>query len=457
MSSLISATVAKLRSTFRSRKTRPAAWRIAQLKAMKKLLKEREPEVLAALKSDLNRPYGEAILAECSLVTSEIDHAISNLSSWMKPKSVSTPMVHLPGSSKIMYEPKGVVLCISPWNYPIQLCLAPLVSILAAGNCVLVKPSELAPASSAFIAKYLPEYLDNDAVAVIEGGIDVATELLQEQYDHIIYTGNGTVAKIIMAAAARHLTPTTLELGGKSPCIVAADASLDVAAKRIVFGKFLNAGQTCIAPDYLFVHESIKDKFGELLKKYIVQFFGEDPKQSEFSRIINTRHTERLQRAIQSGGNILHGGQVSVEDKYVAPTLIDQVNVDSELMRDEIFGPVLPILPFSNLDEVIDFVLDRPKPLALYVFSGSSTTQDYIVGNTSSGGVCQNDCLMHITNPELPFGGVGPSGMGAYHGHEGFIEFSHRKSVMNRFTIVDPSFKYPPLSESRVNWLRKLL
>lgn len=454
--SAIPASVESLRRTFKTGRTRDVDWRRSQLRGLKRLIAEQQEEIVKALKADLNKPRGECILAEVALVSSEIDHALSNLSSWSKPASASTPMAFLPGSSRVEFEPKGVILNISPWNYPIQLALAPLVGILAAGNCCLLKPSELSSASAAFLSRFLPQYLDPEAVAVVEGGPPVATALLAHPWDHIIYTGNGTIAKVILHAAAEHLTPVTLELGGKSPCIVDKDANLAVAARRIAFGKWMNAGQTCIAPDYLLVHKDVKTQFLQLLKESAKQFYGENDKTADYARIISRRHFDRV-RGLLSGGEVVFGGDCEETDNFIAPTILDNVDLSSRLMSEEIFGPLLPVIEISCLDAAIKFVTDRPKPLALYLFSGSSASQKLVCQETSSGGVCFNDCLVQVANPSVPFGGVGPSGMGRYHGSDGFAEFSHKKTVVNRFCILDPAFKYPPFSDKRVSMLRKLL
>lgn len=466
----VASALAGVRSHYATLVTRSPSWRIQQLKQLKKMLSEQESEVVAALKQDLNRPLGECLLAEVAVVVSEIDHAISNLSSWMKPVSVSTPMAHLPASSKIVYEPLGVVLVISPWNYPVQLCLSPLVGIIAAGNCAVIKPSELAPASSSFIAKYVPQYLDKDAFVVLEGGVDVSSALLNQKWDKIMYTGGPNVAKIVMKAAAEHLTPVCLELGGKSPAIIEPDASMTVAAKRLIFGKYLNAGQTCIAPDYLLVHKDARDKLLPLLQKFLVEFYGENPEQSEYTRIISPSHVQRLRGILEDatsrGCTIVHGpSSIPAESdtsKYVAPVFVDvdinnETHMASRLMQEEIFGPIWPIVTYSSISDAIALINANAKPLALYVFSGSSSTQQRVLSETSSGGVVLNDCLMHNANPGLPFGGVGNSGMGAYHGKWGFDEFSHRRAVMNRYTFVDVSAKYPPMDERTVRFLRKLL
>ncbi|MEM9069900.1 MAG: aldehyde dehydrogenase family protein [Myxococcota bacterium] len=451
--------VADLRARFDSGATRGLDWRIRQLDALKRFLTEREHEIVEALHADLGKPELEAVAAEVSYVGNEIDYTRKHLRQWMKPERVPTPLVTQPGTSTILREPLGVVLIIAPWNYPFQLSMAPLVGALAAGNCVVVKPSEVASHTSAMLARWLPRYLDDSCVRVVDGAIPETTALLEERFDHIFYTGNGHVGRIIMTAAAKHLTPVTLELGGKSPTIVDASADLDVAARRIVWGKFFNAGQTCVAPDYVLVEESVHDALVHRLAATIREFFGDDPQRSaDYARIINERHHGRLVKLLDgTHGTVVCGGVHDVSDRYIAPTVLKDVDADATVMADEIFGPILPVLSVPNVDAAIRFVNARPKPLALYVFSGSRRVQDRVLSRTSSGGACVNQTVMHLAVHGLPFGGVGESGMGAYHGRHSFEVFSHRKSVLKKPTQVDPDLLYPPYTAAKKKWLKRLL
>jgi aldehyde dehydrogenase (NAD+) len=446
--------VTRLRASFEAERTRPLAWRRSQLERLRALLDDHGEELVEALQADLHKPELEARAADVSSVKSEIRLALKNLARWTKPKRVGgMPFL---GRSQIVHEPLGVVLVIAPWNYPVQLLLSPLVGALAAGNAVVLKPSELTPHTSAALAKHVPDYLDTEAVALVEGGVEETTALLAERFDHIFYTGNGSVGRIVMEAAARHLTPVTLELGGKSPCIVDDDVDVEVTARRIAWGKFINAGQTCIAPDYLLVHEDREEALVEALAKVIREFYGDDPKQSsDFARIVNGRHHQRVARLLKDG-DVVVGGQVDENLNYVAPTLLRNVSADSDVMREEIFGPVLPVLKVKDMPEAIRFVNQREKPLALYVFSNDERVQQEVIERTSSGGACVNGTILHLANPQLPFGGVGPSGMGAYHGRYSFETFSHRKSVLRRKLKRDPRFLYPPYGKWKTRLARKL-
>jgi aldehyde dehydrogenase (NAD+) len=376
----------------------------------------------------------------------------------MKPKKVSTSLAAFPGKSLIVREPLGVALVIAPWNYPFALVVNPLAGALAAGNCAVVKPSEVAPATSALLARILPKYLDPEAVAVIEGGVPETTELLAQRFDHIFYTGNGAVGRIVMRAAAAHLTPVTLELGGKSPCLVDASANLEVSARRILWAKFYNCGQTCVAPDYILVEASVHDAFVAQLKATLREFFGDNPQQhKDYGRIVNARHHRRLMGLLPGSGQVAAGGQADEPDRYIAPTLLTQVPEDAPIMQDEIFGPILPILAVPNLDDAIHFVNARPKPLALYLFSSQDAAYEQVVSRTSSGGFVMNHAVIHLAVHGLPFGGVGESGMGAYHGEHSFDTFSHRKAVLKKGTALDMPLTYPPYTEKKESWLRRLL
>jgi aldehyde dehydrogenase (NAD+) len=365
-----------------------------------------------------------------------------------------------PGRAVIHPEPLGTVCIIAPWNYPVQLLLAPLVPAIAAGNSAVLKPSEVTPTVAEALADLVPRYLDERLVGVVTGGVEETTALLEERFDHIFYTGNGNVARIVMAAAARHLTPVTLELGGKSPAIVAADADVRVAARRIAWGKFVNAGQTCVAPDYVLVDEAVEDELVAGLVTAIGDFYGEDPARSpDFARIVSDRHVERLAGLLDAGGydSTVVGGDVDRGDRYVAPTVLTGVKPDAAVMGEEIFGPILPVIGVDGVEEAIRFVERRDKPLALYAFSSDDRTLERIVEHTSAGGVALNHVLLHLAVPELPFGGVGPSGTGAYHGRAGFDTFSHRKSVLRKPTKPDPSLLYPPYTALKSKLTRRLL
>jgi len=449
--------VATMRGHFDSGRTRPQRWRQRQLEGLARLLEEREAEILDALAADLGKPKLEAFTAEVAYLASEIAVTRKKLAKWMKPTRVRTPLVTQPGKSFVHKDPLGLVLIIAPWNYPFQLALAPLVGALAAGNCAVVKPSEISPQTSTLIARLLPEYLDPDCVKVVEGAVPETTELLAQRWDHIFYTGNGTVGRIVMAAAAKHLTPVTLELGGKSPCIVDEQVNLDVAARRIVWGKFYNAGQTCVAPDYVLAHESVHDLLLDKLVSTVREFYGADPQKSgDYGRIVNERHHRRLMKLMDSGEAVV-GGTGDESDRYIAPTVLRNVAGDSPVMADEIFGPILPVLPIESVDKAIAFVNERPKPLALYLFSDDGEVQKDVIRRTSSGGATINHAWLHLAVHDLPFGGVGESGMGAYHGKASFDTFTHHKSVLQKPTKVDPTLLYPPYDDKKKKILRFLM
>jgi aldehyde dehydrogenase (NAD+) len=450
------ALVGALRAYFETGATKPLSWRLSQLDALEHFLKEREQDILDALRADLGKPAAEAFGAEIGLTLSEIRLTRKKLASWMKPERVRTSLLAMPGRSYIYREPLGVTLIIAPWNYPFQLVVLPLIGAIAAGNCAVVKPSEISPNVSALIAKWLPKYLDRRAVQVVEGGVPETTALLLERWDHILYTGNGTVGRIVMEAAAKHLTPVTLELGGKSPCIVDESADLDVAAKRIVYGKFFNAGQTCVAPDYVLVHDHVHDALINRMVSMIREFYGDDPKQSpDFARIVNERHHARLTRLL-GNTDVVTGGETDVSDRYIAPTILKNVKEDDAVMQEEIFGPILPVISVSSVESAIGFVNRHEKPLALYVFAGDEAAQDRVLSGTSAGGTVLNHVWLHLSVPELPFGGVGESGMGAYHGRQSFETFSHRRSVLKKPTLPDPPILFPPYSARKLHWLKKL-
>ena len=445
-----------LRATFASGRTRPLAWRRKQIQGLLDMLANHEGEFIAALKADLGRPVVEAFAADIGISRPHLKHLLANLDRWAKPEKVSPGFRSLPATAEIIKEPLGVALVISPWNYPIQLLVEPLAAALAAGNCVVAKPSELSPACTAVLARLIPQYVDNDAVIVVEGGVPETTALLEHAFDHILFTGSTNVGKVVMAAAAKHLTPVTLELGGKSPTIVAADADLKVAARRIVFGKCINAGQTCIAPDYVLAEASTRDRLVDEIITALGVFYGRDIEHNDdYGRIITERHHGRLMNLIgSSGGKIVCGGDGDVTTRYIAPTVIVDPDLSSKLMEEEIFGPVLPIIAVESIDEAIRFVNDRPKPLALYLFTADDALADDVLARTSSGGACINHCMVHLLPDDLPFGGVGPSGMGSYHGKASFDTFSHHRSVVRKSTRPDPSLLYAPYTAFKEKVIR---
>jgi aldehyde dehydrogenase (NAD+) len=450
--------VRRLRASFESGRTRPLAYRQRQLEGLARFLKILEPEIERALHDDMGRPSFEAYPSEIALIVSELALVRRKLGSWTKPQRVPTAMPCQPGRSYIYREPLGVGLIIGPWNYPLQLLLLPLVGAMAAGNCVVLKPSELAPATSSLIATRLPEFLDPASVGVVEGGAAETTALLAERFDHIFFTGGETVGRIVMQAAAKFLTPVTLELGGKSPCIVDRHTDLEVAARRIVWGKFYNAGQTCVAPDYILAHKDVEEPLLAQMKQTLRQFFGDDPHSvNDYGRIINARHYERLMSLLPGSGEIVTGGIGIAADRYIAPTILRNTSAEAPVMAGEIFGPILPVLKVQDVEHAIAFVNSRPKPLALYVFTNDPAVQAKVLDRTTSGGVTVNHTLMHLVNHSLPFGGVGPSGMGAYHGHASFETFSHRKSVLVKRTWLDPWFFYPPYSDAKKRWVRRII
>jgi aldehyde dehydrogenase (NAD+) len=447
-----------LRATFESCRTRPLAWRQEQIAGLRRMLDEGEDELLEALHVDLGRPKVEAYAADIGHTKQELRHIASHLQGWMKPTKVRVPMTAAPAKAWVVPEPLGVALVIAPWNYPIQLLVEPVGAALAAGNCVLAKPSEIAPACSAALARLLPRYVDPEALTVVEGGVDETTALLAERWDHIFFTGSTAVGHVVAEAAAKHLTPTVLELGGKSPTYVHASADLDVTARRIAWGKFFNAGQTCIAPDYVLVDHQVKDALVDQLAKEISASFGADPKaSSSFGRIVSARHLARLHGLLDSGaGTVVVGGEVDAAERFVAPTVTVEPSSDSALMQEEIFGPILPVLGVEGPIEAKAFIGARPKPLALYVFAQRDDVIDDVIATTSSGGVCVNQTLMHLLPPDLPFGGVGDSGMGAYHGRSGFDVFTHYKSVLRKPIKPDLKLLYPPYKRRVERLIRRI-
>ena len=446
--------VNKSRLFFESNQTKAIDFRLKQLKQLKRLLLENEQEIYAALKKDLNKSSDEAYLTEFSPVLQEVDHHIKQLKNWTAIKRVPTPIFLFPSSCFIQPEPLGVVLIVAPWNYPFQLIMLPLIGAISAGNCAVVKPSLATPTVANLLGNLLARYFDAQNVAVVFGEIETNQYLFQIPFDLIFFTGSSYLGRIVMEAAAKNLTPVVLELGGKSPCIVDQSTQVDLAAKRIAWGKTINAGQTCTAPDYLFIHESLKNKFIESFQKHVLAFFGENPATNEFyPKIIHQAAVTRLAGYLKDG-TIVCGGDYDVADQYVAPTIITDVTFESRVMQEEIFGPILPLFTFTHLDEVVSFINKRPKPLALYYF-GDKKTAEKVINETSSGGVCINDVLIQVANHHLPFGGVGNSGMGAYHGHKSFETFSHNKSILKAVTQLDFVFRYVPFKF--LNWVKKII
>ena len=444
----------KQRQFFATGKTKDVEWRIEQLRRLKQAIVDEQEAIINAVKADLGRPDFEAYFELAAI--SEINYALKHLKSWVKPKKVRAGIEQFPASAKIYPEPLGVVLIISPWNYPFQLMISPLTGAIAAGNCALLKPSELAAHTSRAIADIIQKTFDPAYIAVVEGGVETSQQLLEEKFDRIFFTGGTAIGKIVMQAAAKHLTPVTLELGGKSPCIVDYDVDLNYAAKRITWGKYLNAGQTCIAPDYLLVHSRIKSELLTEIKKCVEEFYGDDPSKSpDYSRIISRRHLERLEPLLKDG-EIAIGGQTKPEEKYIAPTVIDRISWESPVMQEEIFGPILPVLEYTDLTEAIAQINARPKPLALYVFSKDKQKQEQVLQETSSGGVCINDTVMQVGVSTLPFGGVGDSGIGSYHGKASFDTFSHYKSVLKKGFRLDPNWRYPPYKD-KLSLLKRII
>jgi len=451
------ALVAKLRATFESGRTRPLEWRREQLLRMKTLLVEREQDLLDALAADLGKPQAEAWATDIGFVIAEIDYVVKRLRRWNRPQRVRAPLVTKPSRARIVREPLGVVLVIAPWNYPVQLLLSPLVGAIAAGNCAVAKPSEVSARTSAVLARLIPQYLDPDAIAVVEGGVSETQALLAERFDHILYTGNSRVARIVMEAAAKYLTPVTLELGGKSPVYVDASANLEVAARRVAWGKFLNAGQTCIAPDYVMVARGLEDRFVEHVRRAIFDFYGPDPQASpDYARIVSDDQYQRLVGLLDSGTPAV-GGEHEGTQRYIAPTVLRDVMPESPVMQEEIFGPILPVMTVDDAGEAIAFVNGRDKPLALYVFADSGDVTRRVLDETSSGGAAVNATMFHVAVPSLPFGGVGNSGMGAYHGKASFDTFSHAKGVLRKSTRPDPALAYPPYTPRKERLLRRFL
>ncbi|XP_042456343.1 aldehyde dehydrogenase family 3 member H1-like [Zingiber officinale] len=454
--------VAGMRERFASGKTRIFQWRVAQLKAIVRMIDEKEDEIAAAIYEDLAKSRTEACLQEIALAKDACLFTLKKLKHWVKPQKVSTSIITFPSTAQIVPEPFGVILIISAWNYPFLLSIEPVIGAIAAGNTVVLKPSEVAPSTSSFFAKVLPKYVDNSCIRVLEGSASETSELLEQKWDKIMYTGNPRVARIVMAAAAKHLTPVILELGGKCPLIVDSNIDLKVAAKRIVVGKWgSNSGQACIAPDYIITTKSFAAKLVDALKIALQKFYGKDPLQStDLSRIVNIRHFARLRNLLEDekvSGKIVYGGQQDEKDLKIAPTILLDVPCDALMMEEEIFGPLLPIVTVDDLGQSFDIINSKEKPLAAYLFTRDQRLEENFVKTVSAGGMLINDTILQFTNRHLPFGGVGESGMGFYHGKFSFDAFSHKKAVLRRCFIVEIPMRYPPYTPQKQKVVRGLM
>lgn len=454
----VSLLLAEHRRYFHEGHTLALSFRLEQLQRLKEALLRYEAPILDALRQDLGKGEFEGYATEFGFVLSSIAHTRKHLKRWMKPQRVRTPLQLQPASSRIISEPYGTILIISPFNYPFQLLMEPLIGAIAAGNCAVLKPSEAAPHVTEVISRLIGETFPKEYIRVVEGEKETVSALIHSPFDYIFFTGSVPVGRIVMEAAAKNLVPVTLELGGKSPVIVDATANLELAAKRIIWGKLLNAGQTCIAPDYVLAHSSVKAQLIDNMKNAIRSFYGEDAQLSpDYGRIIHTRHVDRLASILdRDQAKIVYGGRVAREERYMEPTLLDQVTWDDASMEDEIFGPILPILEYSSLDEAIRVVREHPKPLALYLFTQDSAVEQEVLHKVSFGGGCVNDTISHVASANLPFGGVGNAGIGAYHGKHSFEVFSHRKSVMKKSTRFETGLLFPPYRD-KIKWVRKVL
>ncbi|ETI66733.1 aldehyde dehydrogenase [Neobacillus vireti] len=444
--------IAKQKDFFRSEVTKDVSYRLEALHKLRNGIKNNEQVLMDALRADLNKSEFDAYTSEIGFVLEELRFTLKHLRSWVKPKKVKTPLTHIGSRSYIYSEPYGVALIIAPWNYPFQLAIAPLIGAIAAGNCAVIKPSELTPKTSEILGKIISDLYPEEYISVVQGGVETSQALLNEKFDYIFFTGSVPVGKVIMEAAAKNLTPVTLELGGKSPCIVHKDANLKLAAKRIAWGKFTNAGQTCIAPDYLYLHKSIKDQFLQQFKETTIELYGEHPLNNvNFTRIVSGRHFQRLCSFLDNG-ELFMGGSANQEKLSIEPTVLTHVTWEDPIMQDEIFGPILPVLEYDELSEVLEGIHRHPKPLALYIFTENNAIQKEVLNGISFGGGCVNDTVYHFASPYLPFGGVGNSGIGAYHGKGNYDTFSHQKSVLKQTTLFDIPFRYPDVK----NGLKKI-
>ncbi len=446
--------LARQRTFFASHETKNLAFRLHQLKRLKQAIQQYQSKIEQALWTDLHKSPEEAYLTEISIVTGEIDNHLKKLKKWAKPRKVHTPIHVLPSSSQIIYEPLGVALIVAPWNYPFQLLINSLVGAISAGCCSILKPSPDTPSIARVMEDMIAEFFPPEYISLVQGGRETNTILFSKRFDIIFFTGSPMVGKVVMKAAAEYLTPVVLELGGKSPCIVDADANLEVAARRIAWGKLINAGQTCIAPDYLLVHQSVKEELLSKIVQSIREMYGENPRESRFyPRIVNHRAMDRLTDLLKEG-KIYYGGEYDREEKYIAPTILDEVQPGFAIMQQEIFGPILPVISFNQIEEAIAYVNQHEKPLAFYYFGKNKTAKD-VLAKTTSGGGCINDTIMHIVNHDLPFGGVGNSGLGNYHGHNSFLAFSNQRGIINTPTWIDLPLKYVPFKY--INLIKKIL
>lgn len=446
----------KQKEFFKKNYTKDISFRLQHLDKLKETIKKYENEILEGLRIDLGKPYFEGYATEVGYVLDSISYMRKNLKKWAKDKKVKTPGHQPAAKSFIRYEPYGAVLIIGPFNYPFQLIMEPMIGAIAAGNTVVLKPSHHTMRSEAVIKKIIEEVFEDGYVNVVTGGRETTSELINSRFDYIFFTGSVAVGKVVMKAAANNLIPVTLELGGKSPVIVHKDANLDKAAKRIMWGKYINSGQTCIAPDYVYAHNSIKGKLLEKMKKNLLEFYGQNARDSEdYGKMINTRQFDRLVALIDST-KVFYGGNYDREMLYIEPTILDNVTWDDRVMEDEIFGPILPVLGYDDIDEVVEIINSKPKPLAFYVFSENKGIQNMTIDQISFGGGCINDTVSHVATPYMPFGGVGNSGLGAYHGKYSFYTFSHSKSIMKKSTIFDLELIFPPY-KNRLNIVKKIL
>lgn len=433
--------------------TRPLDFRIGQLKALKKAIHHYEAQITEALDLDLGKPAFESYATEVGFVLEEISFMLKNISTWVTPQKVDTPLVHQPAQSEIIHEPLGVTLIISPWNYPFQLLMGPLLGAIGAGNCAILKPSELTPHTAKVISELVKHTFDPAYITVAEGGVEMNQALLDLPFDLIFFTGSTRVGKIVMEKAAKHLTPVILELGGKSPCIVDRGVPLELTARRIVWGKFLNAGQTCVAPDYVLAPREEMPALLAAMAAEIKRFYGEEPSlSSDYARIVSHNHLDRLHQLLKHTA-VYHGGESKPLERYLAPTLLEDVSWDDPIMQEEIFGPILPVVAYDTLEEIMEHIQARPRPLALYVFSENQAHQQMLTRQLDFGGGCINDVIIHLATPHLPFGGVGSSGMGAYHGKYSFEAFSHRKALLKRPLKLDVPLRYPPYP----GWKNKII
>lgn len=447
--------VVRQRDYYKSGVTHDVNFRIKQLKILKKTINSHKEEILEALETDLNKPKLEGYVTEIEITLREIDHALKSIAKWAKKKKRRTSIINFPSSGYTLSSPYGLVLIISPWNYPFNLAMQPLVGAIAAGNCAVIKPSEYSAHTSAVIKKIIDECFSDDYIAVVEGEKQVNQALLKEKFDYIFFTGSTKVGQIVMEAASKHLTPVTLELGGKSPCIVCEDADIDVAAKRIVWGKATNSGQTCIAPDYLLVHKSKKKELLGKMKETIRDFYGDNPiESSDYGKIITEDHFDRLTGCLE-GAEIIIGGRSDRETLKIEPTIVGDVSIEDDLMNEEIFGPILPVLEFDSIDEIFEIIDKNPTPLSLYLFTKSREIEKRITTSISFGGGCINDTIMHVSSHNMPFGGVGKSGMGSYHGKWSFETFSHQKNILKKATWLDIPLRYPPYA-NKLKWVEKI-